>query len=153
VNIAPIARLTVKPRLKRIPTRNPDKNGMMTPKTQVISPDFLLFFIPSGSVSMPMINMRKIVPINAISLNSGEVKSSWNVKSVVPSRVIVEPDNDPIREGPRITPAKISPMTPGCFIFSQMKLKSFATIRATAMSKRILVAVIPFLSMTYVFAT
>jgi hypothetical protein len=50
---------------------------------------------------------------------------------------IDDPEKSPMTQGPRRTPARISPITPGCFIFSNMKLKTLAKIIANVISSSI----------------
>jgi len=55
-----------------------------------------------------------------------DVRFKLKLNTDVPKRFNDDPDNAPRRHGPRMIPARISPMTPGCFNFSKTRLKIFA---------------------------
>jgi hypothetical protein len=112
-NIAPIAIHIKKFKLKRSPTTKPNKNGITIPKNAARVADFPVRFKSEMLVSKPMMNNRKITPINASSLNSGEFKFRLNSNKVAPKRVTEEPEKYPIQQGPKMIPARISPTTPG----------------------------------------
>ena len=123
--------------LKRSPTIYPRMKGITIPKMPTKKPVRLVFFNSPIFISNPAVNKRKITPMKAISLNSGDVKSRLNLKNDVPKRLSDVPERDPMSAGPRTMPAMISPMTPGCFIFSKRTLKIFAKIIARVISSNI----------------
>ena len=135
--IAPTAILWMISIPKSSPNKQPAINGIITPKTPTENPAFLFFFKSAVFVSSPTINKRKITPMNASSLNSGEVRFNEKLYTGEPKRFNDIPENAPNKEGPRIIPAIISPMTPGCLIFSKIILKILANIIASVISNSI----------------
>ncbi len=81
-------------------------------------PHLPAFFISLKSVSSPLKNNRVIMPSMARDWNSRVVKLKEKVCNSFPRIEMFVPENLPSKYGPKIIPANISPITAGCFNFS-----------------------------------
>mmetsp|Transcript_11315 Transcript_11315/g.15672 ORF Transcript_11315/g.15672 Transcript_11315/m.15672 type:complete len:256 (+) Transcript_11315:1835-2602(+) len=95
----------------------PNTKGVAILEILIIAPDLSLLRISFGSSSMPMMNMKKIIPICAITLMIGiSVRGNSHAEKlgILPSAV-----------GPKIIPDMSSATTLGCFkYFFIKKLKT-----------------------------